>query len=110
MDKVFKAFVIIVCLLCIILTFSFSAYRIEGGMLIDLYDMQNISDMQTFLSMGFKELVLDRFEGDFAVCEDLNLNMVNIHKELIPIDAPEGAVLLVDCNTLFEKRLISYTC
>lgn len=54
-----------------------------------------ISIQADILSMSNKQLVIDRFEGDFAVCEDENLKMINIKKSLIPINAPEGAVLII---------------
>ncbi|NLX71414.1 MAG: DUF3006 domain-containing protein [Clostridiales bacterium] len=40
-------------------------------------------------------LIIDRFEGDYAVCEDENMNMVNIEKTKLPEDAREGFVLIV---------------
>ena len=30
------------------------------------------------------QLIIDRFEGEFAVCEDANKNIVNIKREVIP--------------------------
>lgn len=38
-------------------------------------------------------LIIDRFEGAYAVCEDENKNMVNILKTEIPKNAKEGSVL-----------------
>ena len=38
-------------------------------------------------------LIIDRFEGDYAVCEDENKNMVNVLKAKLPKDAEEGSVL-----------------
>lgn len=40
-------------------------------------------------------LVIDRFEGGFAVCEDENRKMVNIETCKLPSDAREGDVLRV---------------
>lgn len=40
-------------------------------------------------------LVIDRFEGSFAVCEDENRNMSNIPRSKLPEDAMEGSVLIV---------------
>lgn len=38
-------------------------------------------------------LVIDRFEGAYAVCEDENKNMVAVLKTKLPEDAKEGSVL-----------------
>ncbi|HHV30293.1 DUF3006 domain-containing protein [Acetivibrio mesophilus] len=39
-------------------------------------------------------LIVDRFEGDFAVCENDNKEMINISKSKLPPDVKEGDVLL----------------
>lgn len=45
------------------------------------------------------EYVIDRFEGEFAVCENINDNkMLNIKKELLPINAKEGNVIRYNGN------------
>lgn len=38
--------------------------------------------------------IIDRFEGNYAVCEDENKHMVNIEKDKIPAEAKEGHVLI----------------
>ncbi len=53
------------------------------------------------INMNNKQLIIDRFEGDYAVCEDENLYIININKALIPTDAPEGAVLIIN-NGIIE--------
>ncbi len=40
--------------------------------------------------------ILDRFEGDFAVCEAEDLTMVNIPVSLLPAGAKRGSVLVKD--------------
>lgn len=40
------------------------------------------------------QLVIDRFEGNFVVCEDENKNIVNIKKEDIPKEVKEGDILV----------------
>ncbi|OPJ60314.1 DUF3006 domain-containing protein [Clostridium oryzae] len=37
--------------------------------------------------------IIDRFEGDYAVCEDENRKMINIELKRIPKEAKEGDVL-----------------
>ena len=45
------------------------------------------------------QLIIDRFEGEFAVCEDANKNIVNIKREVIPKEAKEGDVLVQEKDT-----------
>lgn len=46
------------------------------------------------------QLVIDRFEGGFAVCEDEKRKMVNIERSRLPSSAREGDVLTVDGDKL----------
>jgi len=39
-------------------------------------------------------LIVDRFEGDFAVCENENKEMINVCRSELPADVKEGDVLL----------------
>lgn len=41
------------------------------------------------------KIIIDRFEGDYAVCEMENLKIVNIPKELVP-SAQEGDIIKID--------------
>jgi len=41
------------------------------------------------------KVIIDRFEGKYAVCQEENMNMVNIEKTRLPEGAKEGDVLLV---------------
>lgn len=57
---------------------------------------------------------VDRFEGDFAICECKNLKIIKILKSKLPADVHEGDVLDIDekiCvidsdETLRKKREI----
>jgi len=40
------------------------------------------------------KLIIDRFEGDFAVCETEDRKMINIKRSLLPGDAKEGDVII----------------
>ncbi len=42
-----------------------------------------------------KKLIIDRFEGEYAVCETQSLEFVNIPKKALPENAKEGDVLTV---------------
>ncbi len=39
-------------------------------------------------------LIIDRFEGGYAVCEGDNKKMINILRGRLPEDAEEGSVLI----------------
>jgi hypothetical protein len=39
------------------------------------------------------KVVIDKFEGDFAVCEKEDRSLLNINRRDVPIDALEGYVL-----------------
>ncbi|MCI8360259.1 MAG: DUF3006 domain-containing protein [Clostridiales bacterium] len=41
-------------------------------------------------------LIIDRLEGDIAVCEDEERRMVEIPRRLLPADAEPGSVLTPD--------------
>lgn len=43
--------------------------------------------------------IIDRFEGEYAVCELEDLRMVNIPKEALPHDAKEGDRIQVTIDT-----------
>ena len=42
------------------------------------------------------KVIIDRFEGKFAVCEKEDRQMIDIEKSIIPISAKEGDVLNID--------------
>jgi hypothetical protein len=42
------------------------------------------------------KVTIDRFEGNFAVCEKADRTMINISKEKIPPEAKEGDILIID--------------
>lgn len=41
------------------------------------------------------KVIIDRFEGNYAVCEKEDRTMINIERNKIPIESKEGSVLLV---------------
>lgn len=47
------------------------------------------------------KFIIDRFEENFAVCEDENGIMKNIEKSLLPKDVKEGDVILKDNNIFY---------
>lgn len=46
------------------------------------------------------KLIVDRFEGDYAVCEKDGRIMVNIEREKLPEDVKEGHVLIVEGDSI----------
>lgn len=50
-------------------------------------------------------VIIDRFEGDFAVVELENRSHVNISKKIIPTEADEGTVLSITINQEETEKL-----
>jgi hypothetical protein len=46
------------------------------------------------------KVIIDRFEGKYAVCEKEDKEMMDIDRGEIPLDAKEGDVLIIDGNTI----------
>ena len=42
------------------------------------------------------KVIIDRFEGDYVVCENEDRKMIDIKKVEEPVDAKEGDVLEID--------------
>lgn len=42
------------------------------------------------------KLIIDRFEGAYAVCEKENRQMINIPINSIPLEAKEGTVIIIN--------------
>lgn len=45
-----------------------------------------------------RKLIIDRFEGDFAVCETEDLEFINIPNAALPEGAKEGDVLTISLD------------
>ena len=46
------------------------------------------------------KVTIDRFEGEFAVCEQEDRTIVNILKDNIPQDAKEGDILFIEGDSI----------
>ena len=46
------------------------------------------------------EVTIDRFEGNFAVCEKADRTMIDIPKEKIPPKAKEGDILIIEGDSI----------
>ncbi len=45
------------------------------------------------------QLIIDRFEGEFAICEKQDRSLVKVKRSQIPAKAREGDVLNMEGNT-----------
>ena len=45
-------------------------------------------------------VIIDRFEGDFAVCEKADRTMLNVKRAQVPADAKEGDALIIAGDTI----------
>ncbi len=46
------------------------------------------------------KVIIDRFEGNYAVCETEEKEMINIDKDKVPSHAKEGDVLDIDGDSI----------
>jgi len=46
------------------------------------------------------QVIIDRFEGSFAVCEDENRKTINIERAKLPKEAKEGSVLIIQGDNI----------
>jgi hypothetical protein len=46
------------------------------------------------------KLLIDRIEGDFAVCQKEDRTMLNINRRDLPVDAKEGDLLSIDGDNI----------
>lgn len=48
-------------------------------------------------------MIIDRFEGEDAICEDENKRMITIKRRQLPIDAREGSEILCQNGNFILK-------
>ena len=46
------------------------------------------------------KVTIDRFEGEFAVCEQEDRTMINIRRDNIPQEAKEGDILIIEGDSV----------
>lgn len=49
-------------------------------------------------------VIIDRFEGNFAVCEKEDMSMTNIPKDKLPEEAKEGDILLIEVDNIVVDK------
>ena len=50
-----------------------------------------------------KKLTIDRFEGNYAICEMADQTMVSIPKYKLPLGCKEGDHLIQDSEGMYQK-------
>ena len=50
------------------------------------------------------KVIIDRFEGKYAICEKENLDMIDIEISKLPEDAKEGDVLILTEDKIIIDR------
>lgn len=50
------------------------------------------------------EVIIDRFEGQYAICENQDGTMLDLEKVKIPYDAKEGDILRIDEKGIFIDK------
>jgi hypothetical protein len=46
------------------------------------------------------KVTIDRFEGNFAICEKADRTMIDIPKDKIPVEAKEGDILVIEGDSI----------
>lgn len=66
-----------------------------------MYDMGFIGKV---VSLGIMEkLIIDRFEGSYAVCEAENKTMIDIEISRLPRGMKEGNIITIDQNGIIYR-------
>lgn len=50
-----------------------------------------------------KKFIIDRFEGNYAVCEMADKSFITIPKYKLPLDCKEGECLFQDEDEMYQK-------
>lgn len=50
-----------------------------------------------------KKLIIDRFEGSFAICENDDKSIEKIPKYKLPLRCAEGECLILDSEGMYQK-------
>jgi hypothetical protein len=56
-----------------------------------------------------KKFIIDRFEGNYAVCEMEDKSYISIPKYKLPLDCREGDCLLQDADDMYQKDMETKT-
>lgn len=53
-----------------------------------------------------KKLIIDRFEGNYAVCESEDRSAVMVPKYKLPLECREGDCLILDADGMYQKDVL----
>ena len=56
-----------------------------------------------------KKFIIDRFEGNYAVCEMEDKSYISNPKYKLPLDCREGDCLLQDADDMYQKDIETKT-
>ncbi|MDF2909080.1 MAG: hypothetical protein K0R34_4401, partial [Herbinix sp.] len=56
-----------------------------------------------------KKFIIDRFEGNYAVCEMEDKSFISIPKYKLPLDCREGDCLLQDADDMYQMDIEAKT-
>ena len=57
-----------------------------------------------------KKLIIDRFEGIYAICELEDKSTVSLSKYILPPDCQEGDILVLEADGRYRKDMDATTC
>ncbi len=75
-----------------------------------MHDILNISGIflkiikMKLLRSGNMKYVIDRFEGEYAICENESGEMIKINKHRLPLGVVEGDVIIIDGDNITIDR------
>jgi hypothetical protein len=59
--------------------------------------------------ISMNKLIIDRFEGSFAICESDDKRMLQIPKYKLPTQCKEGDCIILNANGIYEKDKAAMT-
>jgi hypothetical protein len=54
-----------------------------------------------------KKLIIDRYEGNYAICENEDKTTVPVPKYRLPLDCKEGDCLIQDDEGMYQKDVVT---
>jgi hypothetical protein len=56
-----------------------------------------------------KKFIIDRFEGNYAICETEDKSYVQVPKYRLPLECYEGECLILDADEMYRKDIETKT-
>ena len=57
----------------------------------------------TQMEVTMEQLIIDRFDGSYAICEKDDKSMIKIPKYKLPLNCKEGDFLILDSKGMYQK-------